>query len=276
MKKALFFAALILMMLSCNTKEKEMKKAHERVVTAQQLVDEGNLNAAKIQLDSVHILYPRQVTVRREAKALMDSIVYIEAKRNLEYSDSLLQPLLPQVDAMLKKFYHEKNGEYEFYGRYVHKLLPTDRNINRCFIQSYVNEDVRTVLKSYYYGTKAIQHNQVTFAVGDDYQTFSGSTHSFENQGGQYEILSLAEEDALTALAFIGNHQKDRIKVTLKGSGTYTYYLNDNEKKALAETCQLALTMRDVRKLEQQINVANRQILKYENHETESIVNDTL
>ena len=128
---------------------------------------------------------------------------------------------------------YEKNGEYEFYGRYVHKLLPTDRNINRCFIQSYVNEDVRTVLKSYYYGTKAIQHDQVTFALGDDYQTFSGSTHSFENQGGQYEILSLAEEDALTALAFIGNHQKDRIKVTLKGSGTYTYYLNDNEKKAL-------------------------------------------
>ncbi len=264
MKKILFFACLLILATGCDTKQKEAAKAQARVDNAKQLVEEGNLNAAKIELDSVHLLYPRQVEVRRNAKALMDSIVYIEAKRNLSYSDSLLQPLLPEVDKMLKQFNNEKNGEYENYGRYVHKQLPTSRNIDRCFIQAYVNEDVRTTLKSYYYGKKAINHESVTFAVGEDYLTFTGTSHAFEDGGGKYEILTLAEDDAIAALSFIGNHENDKIKVTLKGSGEYAYFLNKNEKKALAETCQLALTMRDVRQLEQQINVANGQIAKYE------------
>ena len=264
MKKTLFLAILLLLLAGCDTKQKQARLARTRVETARQLVDDGNLNAAKMQLDSVHLLYPKQIDARRNAKALMDSIVYIEAQRNLQYSDSLLQPLLPQVDNMIKKFNREKNGEYENYGRYVHKLLPTDRNINRCFIQAYINEDMRTVLKSYYYGSKSLQHETVTFTIGEDFQSFSGSNHSFDSEGNKYEILSLAEDDALTALGFIANNKDSRIKVTLSGNGDYVYYLSQNEKQALAETCQLVAMMRDVRQLEQQKNVASAQIAKYE------------
>lgn len=267
MKKVLFLSFVLLAMMSCNTKQKQAAKAQERVDNAKMLVEQGNLNAAKMQLDSVHLLFPKQVAQRRAAKDLMDSIVYIEAQRNLHYSDSLLQPLLPQVDALLKKFNCEKNEKYENNGRYVHKQLPTDRNINRCFIQAYVGEDVKTVMKSYYCGKKAINHEAVTFAVGEDYQTFKGSTHAFEGLGGQYEILNLSEEDALSALGFIAAHPKDRIKVTLSGEKDYVYYLNQKEKDALAETCQLALLMRDVRELEHQVNVANLQIQHYAGEE---------
>ncbi|MBR1564131.1 MAG: hypothetical protein IJ650_02160 [Paludibacteraceae bacterium] len=266
MKKTVLFALMLLAMVSCNTKQKQLKQAEQRVAAAQQMVECGNLNAAKLQLDSVHLLYPKQVQVRRRAKALMDSIVYIEAKRNLQYSDSLLQPLLPEVDKMLRKFYNEKNGEYEFYGRYVHKQLPTDRNFNRCFLQAYVNEDIRIAMKSYYCGQKAVNHESLTLTVGEEYQTMNGKTHSFETDGNHYEILNLEEQDAISALKFIAAHDKDRIKVTLGGSGSnYVYYLNQTEKQALAETCQLALAMLDVRQLEQQINIAQAQIDKYEN-----------
>ncbi len=265
MKKIILFSLLVVAMVGCNTKQKELRRAEARVAAAQQLVNEGNLNAAKLQLDSVHLLYPKQVDARRSAKALMDSIVYIEAQRNLHYSDSLLQPLLPQVDNLLKKFKCEKNGEYEFYGRYVHKQLPTDKNFNRCFLQAYVNEDVRITMKSYYCGQKAINHDKLTLTVGEDYQTASGSTHSFETDGCKYEILNLSEEDALSALKFIAAHEKDRIKVTLTGSSDYAYYLNQTEKQALTETCRLALLMLDVRQLEQQVNIAQAQIDKYEN-----------
>ena len=264
MRKTIIFALAIVVLTSCNTKQKEKRQAQLRVEAARELAERGNMNAAKLQLDSVHLLFPRQVEARRSAKALMDSIVYVEAQRNLQYSDSLLQPLLPKVDELLKKFNHEKNGEYEDYGRYVHKQLPTSRNIGRCFLQSYVNEDVRTTMKSYYYGVKNINHDKLTLSVGEDYLQFGGDTHSFDADGAKYEILTLSEEDALSALQFIANHASERVKVTLSGSSDYVYYLNQTEKQALAETCELALAMRDVRQLEQQINIANAQIAKYE------------
>lgn len=269
MKKILLSTIIALTIIGCDSKQKDAHQAEIRVNTAKQLVENGNLNAAKMMLDSVHMLYPRQVEWRRKAKSLMDSIVYIEAKRSMQYCDSMLQPLLPEVDVLLKNFSSEKNANYENNGRYVHKQLPTDRNTGRCFIQSYITDDVRTTLKSYYYSKKAINHTGITLSVDEDYLTFSGTTHSFTDDPDQYEILTLSENDALQALAFIAEHQLDRIRVTLSGNTEYIYYLNQNEKKALAQTCELALKMRDVKHLEQQINIASAQILRYEDRLTE-------
>ena len=81
--------------------ESEADQARERVAQARTLVEEGNLEAAKLQLDSVHILYRQQVDVRREAKALQDTITLLEAERTAAYADSMLQVLLPQRLAQL-------------------------------------------------------------------------------------------------------------------------------------------------------------------------------
>lgn len=269
MKKILIFVLISVVTVGCNSKSRQAKEAENRVNVAKAMVADGNLNAAKLLLDSVHVLYPRQVEWRRAAKTLMDSIVYIEAKRTLQYSDSILQPLLPEIDNLLKNFNSERDVKYETNGRYVHKQLPTGRNVERCFIQAYINEDLCIVLKSYYCGNKPIEHDKVIFTSGEDYQVFSGTGHSFDDGENQYEILTLNENDAMQALSFIVNHNQDRLKVTLSGRSDYVYYLNQNEKHALTETCQLSFKMRDVQRLEQQINVANAQILKYENRTRE-------
>ena len=265
MKKILFsLSILVLCLVGCDGKQKQIRHAQLLVEQAQQMVDDDNLNGAKIKLDSVHLCYPRLVEQRRAAKALMDSIIYIEAQRSYAYSDSLLQPLLPQVDELLKGFNCEKQEQYEDHGRYVHKLLPTDKNINRCFIQAYVTEDVRVILKSYYYGNKSLEHITIELTSEEDTQNFKGQVHTFKNDGANYEIMSIEDDDALAVLWFIANHADNRIKVTLHGNSDYVYYLNDNEKKALTETCKLILLMRDVKQLEQQIATSNLQMEQYQ------------
>lgn len=263
MKKAILLGFVALALCGCHTKEKEARAASGRVETAYQLTRDGNLNAAKRQLDSVHMLYPRQVEARRAAKALMDSIVYIEAIRTEAYSDSLLQPLLPQADALLKKFTHEKNETYEDKGRYVHRLLTTSRNTARCFLQGTITEQGEVMLKSYYYGASAIGQEGIELASGEEVIRLAGTNHAFQAEGW-HEILSLTEEAALQGLEFVSAHAWERIRVKATGEKKYHYYLSDTERQALAETWHLAVLMKDIERLERQANAARRQIAHYE------------
>ncbi len=261
--RTLFFVFCSLLLLaSCGKSDEEL--AMERVQYAQELIDNNALNQAKIALDSVHALYPREVAARRIAAYLSDTITYIEAQRTLAYSDSLLQPLLPQVDKVLKQFRYVKDERYERDGKYVHHLLRTQTNTNRCFLQCYVSDQRETCVKSYFYGDYKLNQQEIKLSAGESETAFMGSNHAFEAEGW-HEILTLQEEAALQLLNFVSAHKAERIRLTLIGKTQYVYYLQKNEKEALEQTYLLGTLMRDIRQLEQNINVATRQIERFEN-----------
>ena len=217
-------------------------------------------------LDSVHATYPREVAQRRLAKALGDSITYLEAQSTLAYADSMLPPLLEQSDKLLKQFKYEKETQYEDKGRYVHRLLHTNSNTARNFLQAYVRDDRQTIVKSYYYGSHQVNQQQVTLSAQGEEVRFSGSNHAFEVEGW-HEIMTLEDENALQLLNFISAHHSDRVRVHgagLKPTHTWVYYLNDKEKEALSATYQLGFLMKDILRLEQMANTARNQIAHYE------------
>lgn len=265
-KYIFIFAALAL--AACNSKT-DHQLALERVAHAEQLAADGMLNQAKIELDSVHILYRMEVDVRKQAKQLQDSISYVEAKRNLVYADSLLQILTPQVAPLLKKFRYEKNEKYESNGRYVHRLLQTDQNTERCYLQAYVSDDRKATIKSYYCGTTELHQEEIELTANEFVTSFKGTAHSFSSEN-RYSILSFDGEKALEVLNFVSANKDARIRVNLIGKNAsenatnYVYYINENEKKALEETYQLAILFSDIRQLEDMIRLSNALVGKYE------------
>lgn len=198
---------------------------------------------------------PSKVEQMRQEKAAKDSIARLQNEQTLVYSDSLLQTLLPKADSLLKYFRYEKNEDYEDHGCYVHKLLQTQKNDRRCFLQAYVTDDRKLVLQSFYYGQHSIQQNKLRLQVGDLYQEAEGTNHRFEAEGW-HEILSIPQADAMQLLAFISAHQQERVRVTPQGKQQACYYLQQNEKEALACTYDLALVMQDIATLERTIHVA--------------------
>ncbi len=265
MKKTIIFPTLFLafcLLAACH-RPTDTELSAQRIAYARQLADIGNFNQAKLQLDSVHLLYPKEVGMRRQAKRLNDSIVYLESVRTLHYSDSVLQTLLPQTDQLLKSFRYQKDEAYENRGKYVHRLLYTNSNIARCYLQAYVTDNRQTILKSYYYGAKAINHTAVDLAAGDIRCDISGTLHSFEAEG-HYEILTMPEESALQALLFVANNKTERLKITLQGKSNYVYYLQPNEKEALEQTYRLGILMKDIRLLEENMRLAQARISKWE------------
>ena len=251
---------------------KDEARATMLVRDAHVLVDNGQWNSAQLLLDSVHRTYPKQVQQRRMAKALQDSITYLQAQQTLTYSDSLLQTLLPKVDALLKDFRYEKNEQYEDHGRYVHRLLSTGSNTSRNFLQAYVSDDRVTTVKSYYYGATRVDQSAITLAANTETARFSGANHTFE-AGGWHDIMTIDDAPALELLNFVNTHTADRIRVHgegKNGTSAWTYYLTDKEKTSLSRTYELGFLMKDIRLLEQHINLSTAQIERYEkNHSTQ-------
>ena len=262
--KIVYFSLCALLLVACAPSDTE--QAQVLVQQAQTLVDNGQWRQARIVLDSVHATYPREVAQRRLAKALGDSITYLEAQSTLAYADSMLPPLLEQSDKLLKQFKYEKDAQYEDKGRYVHRLLHTSSNTARNFLQAYVRDDRQTIVKSYYYGSYQVNQQQVTLSAQGEEVRFSGSNHAFEVEGW-HEIMTLEDENALQLLNFISAHHSDRVRVHgagLKPNHTWVYYLNDKEKEALSATYQLGFLMKDILRLEQMANTARNQIAHYE------------
>lgn len=265
----------ILLLISCNGLS-DAEKAAVLVDSARSLVIAGQLNEAKIRLDSVHYSYPKCVAQRRLAKDLQDSVVFIEAQRTLTYSDSLLSTLQQQADPLLKKFAYEKQEQYEDHGRYVHRLLRTDNNLDRCYLQVYITDDYQAMVKSYYAGSSELLQSFIEMQAADDNQQFSGNEHHFTlpTSPAYRSILSLPNDRSLELLNFVSSHMEDRIRINLLGtrgsrSTNYVYYLSDNEKTAIQDTYRLGILMMDIHKLEEAIRIANLQINKYQKNHCE-------
>jgi len=266
--KTYIFGLSALIFLSGCTKAREQRAAEGHVTAAAELIGQHRYEAALQQLDSVHLLYPKQVEQRRQAKALKDTIVYLQSQQTLRYSDSILQPLLPEADKLLKQFRYEKREGYEDHGQYVYRNLQTGWNTNRCFLQAYVSDDRKTLVKSYYYGSKPIHQISVAMQAGEQEIELQGQNHAFEVEGW-HEILTLENEQALEILNFVSSHMGERIRVTAQGekpASKAVYYLSDSEKQALDQTYRLGLLMRDIDELERQISLASKRIEHFESH----------
>lgn len=206
---------------------------------------------------------PSKVEILRMEKQRQDSIEYCQAQQTLHYSDSVLQVLLPQSDEQLRVFRYEKNEDFEDYGHYVHRLLVTNSNVARNFLQAYVSDNRKTTIQCFYYGVKQQNQLHVRVSVGDLYIEKEGSNHAFESEGW-HEILTIESQDAIEILQFIASHTDDRIRVTMDGKNCVQYFLNTQEKQALADTYQLAVLMNDIDQLERAIRMASLQIQKYQ------------
>lgn len=264
MKRTFYLFCLAGTLLSaCGNHPSHQELAQAYLDNAYKSASAGQFGNARAITDSIHALYPEQVSVRRLAKRLCDSIGYIEACRTAAYSDSMRQVLLPQADLLLKQFRYEKNDKYEQNGKYVHRLLSTGQNTSRCYLQCYVSDQRVTHIKSYYYGQNAIRQEAVELSANGMEIRCAGNNHSFESEGW-HEIMTIGEEESLQLLNFVSAHRQERIRVRLSGKTPYVYYLQDNEKAALEDTYRLSLLMRDIRRIEENIQQAERQIGKWE------------
>jgi hypothetical protein len=264
---------LLFVLLSCNSRATQEKDADKRLKHIEQLINQNQLNSAKIEIDSIHSLYPRLVNKRRIAAALEDTILRRENSRTLAYCDSLLPIKQHEADSIQKNFRFEKNEKYQQFGNYVYKTQQTESNSNRNYLKAYVDENADFYLISNFCGGN-IEHTSVEvsaddlFAHTDTLTTTNSAFHSFNDGGSHWESLTFKNEEDKGVSSFIAQNSLKRLKITLYGKKTYVYFLSDADKKAITETNRLWIVKKDIFQLHKEITKATKiieRITKFKN-----------
>ena len=117
MKKAVILACLCCTLSSCSNVE---KKASEKLQIARAAYERGDYSEAKIQIDSIKILYPKAFKTRHEGIGLMQQVELKEQENSLVYLDSMLREKQKELDDIKDNFIFEKDVEYQKIGNYLH------------------------------------------------------------------------------------------------------------------------------------------------------------
>jgi hypothetical protein len=255
-------AALLLAACSSNT-----ERASLLLEEARDLYETGRYNQAKLTIDSMRNTYPKEFDLIREGQQLMRRIDLEENRRNLAYADSLLDVRRHEADSIGKAFTFEKEEGYEELGKYVYKGMGVERNVQRCYIRTDVDEYGRMNIASVYYGKGNLEHTGIRVEVkdGSNAETVAvpydgGRNYRFEDGGMKTEVVTYNRDKENGVINFINQYAGERIKVTYTGGKPYVIYLDDFSKKAIAETYELAQVLSDITRLGQEKKVAEGKI----------------
>lgn len=264
MRKYFFGAFLLIWLAGCDSTEKQARRLLEQAETSYA----GNdLFTAKKQIDSIRALYPKAYGAIRDGLQLMRRIEVTEQERNIAVCDSLLPIRLAAIDSLKKDFVLEKDTAYNETGTYVHRTQTVERNLQRCYLRSSVDEKGEMILASVYYGAKPLGHTSLRLSISDG--TFAetpaipydgGSNYRFEDMGMTTEVVTYRPEQAKSAVRFVCTYPQERIKAEYKGGKPYILYLNDTDKKAICATFELASALNDVENMRRQTEKSRKKL----------------
>ncbi|MDR1203044.1 MAG: hypothetical protein LBL58_15635 [Tannerellaceae bacterium] len=245
----IYIIGAILLFAGCNNKEKEARARYEKAAT---FYKQNDLFAAKNEIDSIRLYYPKEVKVMKDAIELKRLVELKEADRNIAYCDSLLPIRQKEVGELNKNFILEKDTFYQDIGNYVWKQQTIERNVERSYIRCKVSEDGVMSLESVYFGNHSLNHTGIKVSTNGIFaETASipydgGLNYRFQDLGNTTEVVTYKGENGVDAVKFIYANAGERIKVEYTGGKAYTTYMADADKKALVATYDLATVLTDI------------------------------
>ena len=260
-KTGLWLCGILLLFAACDDGGERKARAHLR--QAEEAFAAGAYSEAKMQIDSIRVLYPKAFEARREGIALMQRVELEEQQANLVYLDSLLRARQADFEAVKGKFAFEKDTAYQEVGNYFHPSQTVERNVGRTFLRAQADEHGKMVLSSIYRGSRPIHHHAVRVSADD------GSFAETPRTDDVYETsnLGVLQEQADYPLGsdgdvigFISLHKDDRIKAEFLGQRKYVVYLPAADREAISEVYSLAQLLSSIDGIKKQMAEARLKI----------------
>jgi hypothetical protein len=256
----------ILLLAGCGGKT---KKAREHLEAAKKLYENRQYAATKSAIDTIRILYPREVEVLRESLTLMRLTERSESERNIAYCDSMTPLRLEEAEILKKGFVFEKDSNYEDIGNYIWKQQVVERNVEHSYIRCGVDEKGELYLSSVYFGSRPINHTGLklsapngTYAETAAIPFDGGMNYRFKDEGNTTEVVTYKGVNCIEAVNFVyGADDKARIKAEYTGGTASFIYLTENDKKAIRATYDLAVVLNDIEAMRMEKEKSTKKIL---------------
>ena len=261
MKKIGLSAMLALTILAgCGDGGEKQAQLHLQRAEAALALD--NFNEAKLQIDSIKILYPKAFEARKQGIKLMQQVDLKEQRKTLVYLDSAMQVKQAQLDSIKGNFVFEKDTAYQEIGNYFYPTQIVEKNLGRSFLRGQVSELGEMSLTSIYCAGGRLNHTSVKLSVGDTFAETPMSKDSYET-ADLGRIIEKADyklgEDG-GVVGFIVANQDKNIQLQFIGDKTYRTAMQKNDRKAIVELVELARILSGMEEIRQQQKEANLKI----------------
>ena len=260
MKKAAFLACLCCTLFSCSNVE---KKAGEKLQAAREAFERGDYSEAKIQIDSIKILYPKAFETRREGIGLMQQVELKEQEKTLVYLDSMLQEKQKEVDAIKKNYTFEKDAEYQKIGNYLHPSQVIEKNLHRSYLRFQVDETGVMSMTSIYCGKQNVHHVAVKVTASDgSFAETPASKDSYETTdlGEKIEKADYKLGEDGSVIEFIHNNKDKNIKVNYLGERPYQTTMTPADRQAASEVYALSQLLSSMQQIKKEQEAAQLKI----------------
>ena len=260
MKTMILLACLCCTLFSCENVE---KKAGEKLQTAREAFERGDFSEAKMQIDSIKILYPKAFETRREGISLMQQVELKEQEKTLVYLDSLLQKKQSELDAIKGKFTLEKDTEYQKIGNYLHPSQVIEKNLHRSYLRFQVNETGQMSMTPIYCGPSNIHHISVKVIAPDgSFAETPASKDSYETTdlGEKIEKADYKIGEDGNVIGFLYLNKDKNIRVHYLGERSYATVMTPNDRKAVAAVYELAQLLSSITEIKKNMEEANLKI----------------
>ena len=261
MKKIGLSAMLALTILAgCGDGGEKQAQLHLQRAEAALALD--NFNEAKLQIDSIKILYPKAFEARKQGIKLMQQVDLKEQRKTLVYLDSAMQVKQVQLDSIKGNFVFEKDTAYQEIGNYFYPTQVVEKNLGRSFLRGQVSELGEMSLTSIYCAGGRLNHTSVKLSVGDTFAETPMSKDSYETTdlGRIIEKADNKLGEAGGVVGFIVANQDKNIQLQFIGDKTYRTAMQKNDRKAIVELVELARILSSMEEIRQQQNEANLKI----------------
>lgn len=219
------------------------KKANEKLTVAQAAYERGDFEEAKLQIDSIKILYPKAFETRKAGQELMLLVERKAQQKTLAYLDSTLQVKQQELNAIKGKFKLEKDAEYQTVGNYLWPTQTVEKNMHRSYLRFQVNEQGVMSMTSIYCGGSNIHHTAVKVMAPDgSFAETPASKDSYEttdlNEKIEKADYKLGEDG--NVISFLNQNKDQNIRVEYVGDRKFTTTLSPTDRQAVASVYELA------------------------------------
>lgn len=274
MKKILFTISTLSCLISCSGNK---EAAEDRYDQAASLYDKGEYSLAKREIDSIKTLYPKEFDVLRKSIRLMRNIEMKEQERNFNYCDSMLSELTKKTEELKKEFRFQQDKEYDQIGRYVHKTLDLDQNINHNYLRAEVFENGTLQLISVYNGPRALKHNIIrvslkdgSFAESSAIPFDGGRNYRFKDGATNHERVTFNLQNDGGVTNFINQYKDQPITLLFIGEQKEATQLLPVQKNAISTSLELSRTLQAMQTLVEEKRVAEAKLNLLKKKEAES------
>ena len=260
--KKIGLSALLGLVLLASCGDGGEKEAQKRLQKAEIALQQENFSEAKLQIDSIKVLYPKAFEARKQGIKLMQQVDLKEQGKTLVYLDSMMQVKQAQLDSIKGNFVFEKDTAYQDVGSWFYPTQVVEKSLGRTFLRGQVNELGEMSLTSIYCAGGQLNHTSVKVSVGDTFAEtpMTNDSYTTTDLGRTIEKADYKVGNDGGVTGFIVANADKNIQLTFIGDKTYRTAIQKNDRKAIVELTELARILSGMEEIRKQQKEANLKI----------------